>query len=975
MTKKQFSFIRIFTFAFIVFSFLNFPVGKLDADTLPVISQSDQDQIYVLLNDLKQYAEREGISAFETFFADNLVGEMKGIRIWKQEQEKNRIKEILVVLPEKLHFELETPIADIYILFGGELGTIQHWDVSFIWANGKWKIKDLNMDRSQQFGFNQDKLTYLSYPVTGLSLNFDSIGVQIDSGTLGSVKAGSSWVGLTFRGKGRFTFTPPEGTESEYLKERTGKSVLSTAFTKFFLWGESEDIAKILTDFSLIESGNAVDIDDVKDNFTGKLKGLSDLGIYPISSLAMKDTVFGKSDWYFLETRRGKVILELETMEYDWLTYIFDPRGFLSDKLAGWTEEVGLVKHIRPMLGTEKTMEIFNVFDKESDRKYMSFEEREWEDKDQLIILNYDIQLTCSHGRNIQCEAGLKLRSLENRLKQLQFRLLDTLSVDRVWDSKNREYFIFQNGSTISIPLIDTLRSGEEFKIYVKYHGDAVKEYGNRQNSLLSSVPWLPQYGYLSTQTMEMVLKVPKPYVAVSVGTLVKTWEEGAYNASQWREMRKIPLPGIVFGEYNLTRYMHQSLLDTEFDSYTTDLTYNLLATSKSSPAVESTDGVSLGGDAGYIDKSPGTMLSNSGEIVKFYNKIFGPYRFSKLAITHLPFRADYREGLITLYGQGLPSIESRSLPSLIILEEDSMRSAAEKARLGYKEEDALAAFESRLAGSRVDSRAYDAPPQKDTYDFLRVNDLPELMAKEIAKQWWGNSVIWKNYHDAWLSESISEFASALYVQVAHGDKELGNILNTWKQYAKSYDDLGPLWQGADRLGSHYADLLKSKGAYIHQMLRMMFPKGVYLGALEVIYKEFQEKPITTYAFKNKLEKYLISSPDVGIKYMKEQFGTTNLDWFFDEWIMKQGIPKYSFEYQIEETGPEGIVAKCKITPKTKGFIMPLRLWVHYKDETKESFVTMVKDTVKEISLTRLPSKPKKIVLNEFNEVLCDIDQ
>ena len=47
-----------------------------------------------------------------------------------------------------------------------------------------------------------------------------------------------------------------------------------------------------------------------------------------------------------------------------------------------------------------------------------------------------------------------------------------------------------------------------------------------------------------------------------------------------------------------------------------------------------------------------------------------------------------------------------------------------------------------------------------------RSTTIPEFfLAHEIAHQWWGQAVGWRNYHEQWLSEGFAQYFAALYAQ------------------------------------------------------------------------------------------------------------------------------------------------------------------------------------------------------------------
>ena len=45
------------------------------------------------------------------------------------------------------------------------------------------------------------------------------------------------------------------------------------------------------------------------------------------------------------------------------------------------------------------------------------------------------------------------------------------------------------------------------------------------------------------------------------------------------------------------------------------------------------------------------------------------------------------------------------------------------------------------------------------------------FLAHELAHQWWGQAVGWRNYHEQWLSEGFAQYFAALYAQHQRGDE------------------------------------------------------------------------------------------------------------------------------------------------------------------------------------------------------------
>src|SRR5690606_19732990 len=85
--------------------------------------------------------------------------------------------------------------------------------------------------------------------------------------------------------------------------------------------------------------------------------------------------------------------------------------------------------------------------------------------------------------------------------------------------------------------------------------------------------------------------------------------------------------------------------------------------------------------------------------------------------------------------------------------------------------------------------------------DPVNFDNYPHFfLAHEIAHQWWGQAVGWKNYHEQWLSEGFAQYFAALYAERHLDEDVMTNVLKQMRQTAISQSDKGPVYLGY-RLG------------------------------------------------------------------------------------------------------------------------------------------------------------------------------
>jgi hypothetical protein len=98
-----------------------------------------------------------------------------------------------------------------------------------------------------------------------------------------------------------------------------------------------------------------------------------------------------------------------------------------------------------------------------------------------------------------------------------------------------------------------------------------------------------------------------------------------------------------------------------------------------------------------------------------------------------------------------------------------------------------------------------------------------------------------------------------------------------------------------------------------------------------------------------------------------------DMKWFFDQWVYGIDIPNYSFDYKAKEAEDGKYIVSCRVAqqdvPADFKMLVPLTVlfdkdrYIHLKIWVDQPLLT--------IDLPLLPYKPKKIIFNTYDAVLC----
>ena len=260
----------------------------------------------------------------------------------------------------------------------------------------------------------------------------------------------------------------------------------------------------------------------------------------------------------------------------------------------------------------------------------------------------------------------------------------------------------------------------------------------------------------------------------------------------------------------------------------------------------------------------------------------------------------------------------------------------------------------------------------------------------EVAHQWWGHTVGFHSYRDQWISEGFAELSASLYIQMIQ--KKPQEFIKFWDDQnwlltQKNKEGFRPIDAGPVTLGYRLATtksgfdiptrLIYPKGGYILHMIRMMMwsPQtgdDTFKNMLKDFVRTYANRAATTEDFKKMAEKYM--TPEMNLR------GDGKMDWFFDEYVYGTSLPTYRFEHSFSQSS-EGPVLNLKVRQSNVddkfSMIVPLYLELAGGKVFRLGSTAMAGNTTFEqkIPLRGLPEKPKRAMLNYFNDVLCTMEK
>ncbi|MBD0279679.1 MAG: M1 family metallopeptidase [Flavisolibacter sp.] len=228
-----------------------------------------------------------------------------------------------------------------------------------------------------------------------------------------------------------------------------------------------------------------------------------------------------------------------------------------------------------------------------------------------------------------------------------------------------------------------------------------------------------------------------------------------------------------------------------------------------------------------------------------------------------------------------------------------------------------------------------------------------DLIAHEIAHQWFGDMVTEKSFAHLWLSEGFATYLADVYIEKKWGKDSMQRRLQKEREAVLKFSRTNnkPVVDSTSDL----MDLLNAnsyqKGAWVLHMLRNTVGDTVFQKIIRSYYQQYKGSNADTRDFQAIAEK------------------VTGKSWqsFFDQWLYQPGIPKISVHWQYVNN-------KMVLNIEQKGagkYAFPLQLaFVDANGkQVLQQFMVTPEPNVFSVPLT---AKPSKIILDPNSTLLFE---
>src|SRR2546425_5381019 len=251
-----------------------------------------------------------------------------------------------------------------------------------------------------------------------------------------------------------------------------------------------------------------------------------------------------------------------------------------------------------------------------------------------------------------------------------------------------------------------------------------------------------------------------------------------------------------------------------------------------------------------------------------------------------------------------------------------------------YTNEYGAPAFGSRFIIAQTDDEAmeaYSGPGilflASKFFDASRQTP-EERLQREVAYQWWGQTVGLKSFDDAWISQGLAEWSAFALRESNLTGGGLDAAQREEQERALTFEQTASIARAPSTLDDQsaaYQSIVFYKGAMVFRMLRETISKEKFDRLLRAFLEQYRGKNASIDDF----------------EHLASQIAAENMRYFFAQWVEGTGVPEFTVDYQIIRTRAGKFRTRGTVKQTLETLLMPVQLMLRAEGDN-QTIVTKI---------------------------------
>ena len=210
---------------------------------------------------------------------------------------------------------------------------------------------------------------------------------------------------------------------------------------------------------------------------------------------------------------------------------------------------------------------------------------------------------------------------------------------------------------------------------------------------------------------------------------------------------------------------------------------------------------------------------------------------------------------------------------------------------------------------------------------FDSARPVPEdKIQREIAYQWWGQTVGLKSFDDAWLSQGLAEWSAFAYRETTLSAGGLDSAQREQQERALTFEQTASIARAPSALDDQsaaYQSIVFYKGSMVFRMLRETMGKDKFDQLLATYVQNFKGKNASIDDFEQ----------------LATKIAGENMRYFFAQWVEGTGVPEFTVDYQIIRTRAGKFRTRGTVKQNLESLRMPVELLLRAEGDNAQKIV------------------------------------